>query len=500
MSTQLEDGGAGHGGREIVGRAAWLLAGRVLGDLGLFVYYLLLARRFGASGIGDYSFAFAFASFFTLGVDFGLRNLLTRRVARNRDEAPRIAVSVALTQAGFALLLLAILLALSRVLGYSPTLVGYLVLAFLALALQMMGVSFSAFLEAVGEMRLSAIAALLQKGVVVVGGIALVIGGASLTMVLATHVLSGVVYLVIGWRWTRREFGRFDMAFRPRLAGGLLKAALPFLATVALWEVYSRIDIVMLHLFRSEVETGLYAAAYKLISAPLFVAQLVGVAVFPTLARAVADELPELENVFRETLRVLSVLGLAGGVLLLTAGDALPLLLFGDEFAASGRLVRMMAPLFVLEFGMVPLWRLLLAMDRERTLVLLRLGSVGLNVALNLVLIPLYGPMGAVVTSLISEGVLAVAQFVLCLRVVPSPFGGHGLVFVFVATAAVLAGLGGRVVLPWPFAALGAGAIFGALVLATGLVRPTEITGLFGAHRGPGAGDAGSGHDRRGGE
>ncbi|MFW6089704.1 MAG: flippase, partial [Gemmatimonadota bacterium] len=469
------------------------LSGRVIGYLGLFVYYLLLARRFGASGIGDYSFAFAFASFFTLGVDFGLRNLLTRRVARNRAEAPGIAVSVVLAQGGFALLLLAILLVVSRILGYSPTLVGYLVLAFLALALQVMGVSFSAFLEAVGEMRLSAIAALLQKGVVVVGGIALVLGGASLAAVMAVHVLSGIVYLALGWRWARREFGPFDMAFRPRLAGTLFKAALPFFATVALWEIYSRIDIVMLHLFRGEVETGLYAAAYKLIAAPLFVAQLVGVAVFPTLARAVADELPELESVFRETLRVLTVLGLAGGVVLLTAGDALPLLLFGDEFAASGRLVRMMAPLFVLEFGMVPLWRLLLAMDRERTLVLLRLGSVGLNVALNLVLIPLYGPMGAVATSLISEGVLAVAQFVLCIRVVPSPFGGRGPVLVLVALAAVLAGLGGRAVAPWPLAALGAGAVFGGLVLRTGLVRAGEITRLVRGRQGArphGAGDS----------
>lgn len=482
MSADREQGSRSDS-EKIVGRAFWLLAGRVIGDLGLFVYYLLLARRFGASGIGDYSFAFAFASFFTLGVDFGLRNLLTRRVARSSEEAPRVAVSVALTQGAFALLLLTVMLLVARVAGYPPDLVGYLVLAFLALALQVMGVSFAAFLEAVGEMRLSALAALLQKGIVVVAGIALVLGGASLAMVMAAHVLSGVVYFAVAWRWTRRKFGRFDMALRPRLAWTLLTAALPFLATAALWEIYSRIDIVMLHLFRSEVETGLYAAAYKLISAPLFVAQLVGVAVFPTLARAVADESPELERVFRDTLRVLAVLGLAGGVLLLTAGDALPVLLFGEEFRASGRLVRLMAPLFVLEFGMVPLWRLLLAMDRERTLVLLRLVSVGLNVALNLVLIPLYGPMGAVVTSLISEGLLAVAQLVLCLRVVPSPFGGRGPTLVAITVAAVLAGLGVRSFLPWPIAAVVAVATYGSLVFAARLVRGAEIAQIVGSLR-----------------
>jgi O-antigen/teichoic acid export membrane protein len=104
---------------------------------------------------------------------------------------------------------------------------------------------------------------------------------------------------------------------------------------------------------------------------------------------------------------------------------------------------------------------------------------VGLNVALNLVLIPLYGPMGAVVTSLISEGLLAVAHLVLCLRIVPSPFGGRGVGLVAIAVAAALAGLGARSILPWPVAAALAGTVFGGLVFAAGLVRPAEIAHII---------------------
>jgi O-antigen/teichoic acid export membrane protein len=208
-------------------------------------------------------------------------------------------------------------------------------------------------------------------------------------------------------------------------------------------------------------------------------AELVGVAVFPTLVRTLVADRSEMSRVFSGTFRALAVLGLAGGVLLFTAGDELPLLLFGSEFTESGLLVRLMAPLFVIEFLMVPLWRLLLAMDRERTLLLLRLGSVGLNVGLNLLLIPAFGAMGAALTSLISEGLLFVAQLALCLRVVPSPFGGRGATLAIVALAAVAVGLAGREALPWPLAAATAAAVFGALVFAMGLVRPAEITGII---------------------
>jgi PST family polysaccharide transporter len=467
----------------IVRSASWLLVSRAIGDAGLLVYYLLLARTFGTAGIGDYSFAFAVASFLALGVGFGLKNLIVRRVSRDPEEPGEIAATVLLTQTAFAIVLAAALVAVTRAVGYSATLTGYLVLAFLALSLFAIGVTFIAFLEAVGAMYLSALASLIQKGTIVALGVVLILGGASLSTVMSAHVLAGAAYLIVGWWWARRHFGKFRLRYRPELARAVFIAALPFLATSALWEIYSRIDIVMLHVMHGDAETGLYASAYKLISAPLFVAALVGVAVFPTLARSAAEDRSEMNRVFRETMRALVVLGLAGGVLLITAGDGLQVMLFGEEFAESGVLVRLMAPLFVLQFLMVPLWRVLLAMNRERTLLLLRVVSVGINVGLNLLLIPVYGAKGAVASSLISEGLLALAQSILCVRIVPSIFGGRGGALVFVGLASVSVGLLARVLLPWPLVAVGTGVVFALLVSAFGLVTPTEIRQLLRAAR-----------------
>lgn len=462
-------------GLGLVRRASWLLAGRIVGDAGMFVYYLVLARRFGASGIGDYSFAFAVGSMLMLAVSFGLRDLLTRRIARNPDEVPRIAPTVVITQASITLLLLGLLIVTARLIGFSSTMIGYLALAFLALALLVIGITFTSFLEAVGAMHLSAIAALIQKAVIMVPGIVLIVSGASLLAVMSAHVVAGFVFVFVGWRWTRRRFGHFRITYRPELARTLFMAALPFLATSALWEIYSRVDIVMLHFFAGETATGMYAAAYKVIAAPLFVPEMVGIALFPTLARGLVAHRSETQQIYRQALRALTVLGLAGGILVAAAGDGLQVALFGGEFAESGRLVRLMAPLFVIQFLMVPQWRLLLAMDRERTLVKLRLGSVGLNVALNLVLIPRFGPVGAVATSLTSEGLLAIVQFGLCLQVVRSPFGGKGMALAFAGLLGSAIGVYGRSVMSWPLAAVAAIAVFTMLVFGLKVVLPSEI-------------------------
>jgi O-antigen/teichoic acid export membrane protein len=366
------------------------------------------------------------------------------------------------------------------VLGYSPVLTGYLVLAFVALALFNLGVTFAAFLEAVGAMYLSALAGLVQKGTVIAVGIALILSDASLAAVMGAHVLAGGIYLAVAWRWARRRFGSFRMTYSSKLARELFVAAMPFLATAALWQVYSKVDVVMLRLMHGDMATGLYASAYKLVSAPVFVAALVGVAVFPTLSRAATTDLPEMKRVFRDTLRALAVIGLAGGVLLATAGDGLQVALFGAEFVESGVLVRWMAPLFVLEFLTVPVWRVLLAMDRERTLLVLRVFSVGLNVALNVVLIPVYGAMGAVASSLISEGLLALAQFILCARLVPGLVrAGRGWALAAIGAVAFGAGLFARTLMPWPLVALLVGVILAFLAAIFGLVSPSEIRHLL---------------------
>ena len=241
----------------IVQRASWLLSGRVIGDAGMFVYYLLLARRFGTSGIGNYSFAFAVGSMLMLGVSFGLRDLITRRVARRPEQVPDIAVSVLATQVAITVLLLGLLLVGARAMGYTSTVIGYLALAFLALALMVIGITFTSFLDAIGAMHLSALANLIHKASIMLPGIVLILGGASLLVVMFAHVFAGLVFIVAGWHWTRRRFGSLRSKYRPGVAKSLFVAALPFLATSALWEIYSRVDIVMLHYFRGDAVTGL---------------------------------------------------------------------------------------------------------------------------------------------------------------------------------------------------------------------------------------------------
>lgn len=458
---------------------SWLIGGRVLGDALGLVFYLALARRFGEAGIGDFAFAFSMAALFAVGVEFGLRPLLTRRVARRPDRAAAYAGTVLAVQVGLAAALALGLLALVGIAGFNPRVSLLLFLAFAGFGLRAAGVSFVSYLEGVEAMDRSAQLEVLYRASTAAPGLALIAAGATLTGVMTAYVAGGAVYFGTSAWLVRRRFGRLRLRVDPRLAKRILVAALPFVGAALLYELYARVDILMLHQLAGQVETGRYAVAVRVVSALTVVASLTGVAMYPGLSREGDGEEGGRRRIFLSTLKWLSLLGMAGVVALLSAGDGMLVLLFGAEFARSGELLRWLVVVFFFVFARVPYWRLLFAMNRERTVLGYQGLSVALNVALNLLLIPRWGALGAVWASIASEMVLAAAYHFSCAGLVQADYAGRGARLAIAGGAGIAAGLLLRDLMPWPVVLLLAPAVFAAAATVARLVTPTDYAWLM---------------------
>ena len=430
---------------KILQMTTWLVGGRAVGDVLSFVFYIALARRFGESGVGDYSFAFALAALFGLGVEFGLRPLITREVARDPERARPYAMTLFAVQAGLGLLLGAGLIGLALAGGYSPDVRALLILAYLGIALRSIGVSFVAYLEAVEAMDKSALLEVIGKLAVAAVGLFFVLGGFPLTTVMAAHVVGGVVYLVMAVIWARSRFGSLLGRFDPQLARSTLIAALPFLGATALYELYTRIDVLMLHSLIGEAETGRYAVAMRLATAPVVLANLTGFAIYPHLSR----NDPGGARLFLRSLKWLGMIGMAGALVLLTAGDSLLLVLFGADFALSADIVRWLAILLFVQFVGVPYWRFLYAANRERGVLLLQGLSLGLNVLLNALLIPRWGAYGAAGASIASNILLTGSFQWACASLVPAPYARMSVRLLAAGGFGAGVGISMQAVLPW---------------------------------------------------
>lgn len=458
----------------MLARTTWLVGGRVASDAMALLFYIALARVFGQAGIGDYAFAFAIAAFFGLGVELGLPSLLTREIARSPQRVHTYLGTVLALQTVLAVVLGAAALGLCLVSGYTRPLMALVLLAFAEAALRGIGRSFAAYLEGVEAMDRSALLEVASRSVVVAAGFALLLAGASLPWIMAAHVLGGLAYVALAYRWVAGRFGRARPSFDLALLKRTVLGALPFLGMVALYELYAKIDIVMLHRWIGSSEAGIYAVAVRLVTAPIAFSFLAGAAMYPALSRE-GDESAARRSLFLGTLRWLGLLGVAGGLVLAVVGDRLVVLLFDEAFTASGAIARWMSIVFVVQFLGMPYWRLLYASNRERSVLGLQTASLVLNVGLNVLLIPRWGAYGALWASVASETFVVGAFHRKAAGLVPGPYGARAVRLVAAGAAGLLVGLATRDLIPWPVTGTLAVAVFAALSAALGLVRRRDL-------------------------
>lgn len=465
-------------------KTTWLISGQVVGNGLAFVFYILLARKFGASDIGDYAFALSVAALFGLWIEFGFRPLLTRSVARDRASIRGYFGTVLAIQICLTLVVGLALHALSAIAGYSGELYLLLVFAFASTAINALAASFVAYLEAIEAMDKSALVIVVSRVTLAVVGFGLLLLGASLVTVMLAHVMGSIACLMMALYWVRRHFGPLEFHVDGNLAKRTLVAAIPFVLGLALYEVYWRVDIIMLHHMVGEAETGRYAVAFRLAMMPSVLAFVIGVAMYPTLSRSAHEDPGARDALFLGTLKWLAIFGMAGGVVLFSIGGPLLVLVFGEGFSEGAGLVQWMALLFFIHCVTVAYGRLVLAMNRESTAVRTRATAVVLNVGLNFWLIPRWGAYGAVWASVISEGIhVAILHFV-CAHYVFARYMHRAGQLLFASAMAAAIGIALQGLVPWPVIGLLTLVVLTVAILGTGIVDTKDYRQLVAALRG----------------
>jgi O-antigen/teichoic acid export membrane protein len=189
----------------------------------------------------------------------------------------------------------------------------------------------------------------------------------------------------------------------------LARAALPFLGWNLALRVYGEVDKILLALLATDAVIGWYAAAYRIVFLPGFIATLVMTPLLPVLSRHANDR-----NAFRQLLRQSVDLVLLTTVpltaLIIGLAPAIPSTLhWSASFANSIPLLVILAfhvPLAAID---VTLGTALVALHREGRWFGVAVLAVLFNVSLNLVLIPLAqsatgnGAIGAAVVTLLTE-------------------------------------------------------------------------------------------------
>lgn len=363
-------------------RTSALLLARIAGPVVSVVLIALLARQSGADEVGLYGLAVAVFALLEAAGSLGLRHLLAREFAGKTDARLFGTASLlCLTSGGF----LALFLAAATLILQSPS--TRVILLVIAPALPLSGLLVAAEGYWIGTERVNRLvmALLIEQVFRLIGSGVILFIWPSAASLLSVFVVGRIVAVLLarppgGLRFREASY---------RIIVSLAKQIPTFLGLEVVFQLYWRVDVVLLSVLTSRSEVGFYVAAYRIFSGLLLLPQSYGQALLPRLVRSAA-----VSNI-RRALAETTVMGIlvAGAVVILSAR--------GVEFLYGASFLPSVSILTILALGLVPacidqpLGRALIARGYQRMDLAAVATATVVNIVLNLLLIPRFGANGA---------------------------------------------------------------------------------------------------------
>lgn len=372
----------------------------------------ILARALGVDGNGQFGYAFAYVFFLLTFADPGISTVVSRDLA-----AGGINSGVLQRVMGLRLTMACLVMLAGWVVAFTlldPVYRWPIVIFSLILPIQAASVGALVFTSRV-MVRDSAVAEMANRLV----GFALLLVAASsgwgVTGVLGALVAGELVGAIVT-TWRTRAWVRLV----PRLDPGMWRQVVRGAAAVGglgfLTALVNRIDYFMLESMSSVTAVGLYEAAYRLPRLVEKVPLLAMATVFPLMSRLAVEDVGRLREVYHWSL--LRLVGLAVVMLVVVQATAewlLPLWQ-GEAFRPAVPALRWLIVSSACMYLSVLAGNLLIAMHESRTLLGVWLVATVVNIGLNWVWIPSYGPTGAAAATAVCFAVAAVLVLVLAER------------------------------------------------------------------------------------
>jgi O-antigen/teichoic acid export membrane protein len=375
-----------------------------------FGFSLFYFRWLGVGQVGKYVIAGTTLLFLDTIIGFGLQQLVMRDVARDKGQANAyisnaVAVRLIVTALVGAPVALGVL-ALHHFAGFDGDTAAVIVILIAGFLPGAFSNVFSHIFDAHELMEYRAFVQVLTQIVSIALGVAFVLAGWNIVGLAMASFLTNIFTALVFWLLIRRTLVKPRLQLDGGLIGAIFKGAYPIMLNQLLVVFFFKIDVLILPVFRGNTEVGLYGAAYKFVDAMLLVPSAFVPALFPILSRQAATERDALRRGTDLGLKVLLLIALplvAGFEVF--AGD-ITRGFFGDKFAGSTIALRIL--MLYLPFSYVNglTQYVLIALDKQKTIVRFFAITAVFNVAANLALIPRFGYVAASAVTVGSEVVL----------------------------------------------------------------------------------------------
>ncbi len=379
------------------------LVGKAATTVTTLVLTVLITRRFGPSGYGDFTVMMAYSALFYIVADFGLNAIALRDFATDEKKISRYFKNLVGLRLVMALGLFLIAAVALIFFPYSRLVKIGVLISLLTIFTQALYTTANAVFQSKLRYDLSVLAAILGSVTILGLSFLAISRGGGLLPIVSSYVVGGLVMVGTALFFVRRLTGAVVGAKDLKLWRYLFRAALPLGVTTIFTVVLQKADALLLSVLSGSEVVGFYGASYKIFEFALVLPTFFVNSTYPIMVRHFKDSREKLLKTVKLSgifLLAVSVLGAVVGYML---APWMIGIVAGPEFVESVRALRLLLlglPVFYL--SALFLW-LLITLGKQKQIPFVYAAGAVVNVVLNLIFIPRYSFHASAVITWTSE-------------------------------------------------------------------------------------------------
>jgi O-antigen/teichoic acid export membrane protein len=395
--------------RAIAGNTFVQVSGKFIGTLLGILTVAVMTRHLGQAGYGEFTTAISFLQFFGILVDFGLTLTMIRMISDAGADESRVASNIFTLRLVSGLVFFGAAAGIAQLFPYPPNVKACIALG----SLSFLGISLSSVLVGIFQKKLAVRLAAMAE---VAGRLLLFLGvlfaarlGLSLFWVIGILVMSNLLQLMLSLVFAQKLM-RIRPAFDLALWREIVRQSWPIGVSIAFNLVYLKGDVIVMSLYRTQSEVGLYGAAYKILDVITIIPAVFMGLVLPVLTQAwTAGDRESFDRRLGRAFNFLSFIALPLAVGTQAVAADLMSFVAGPAFAASGRMLSVLMLAGAMVFWSGLFGHAVVALGLQKKLIWAYGFDAAISLLLYLVLIPRYGATGAAWVTVFSETFIALA-------------------------------------------------------------------------------------------
>ncbi|PSO46044.1 MAG: hypothetical protein BRC22_00055 [Parcubacteria group bacterium QH_9_35_7] len=398
--------------QKIAKNTAYMTIASILQKVIAFLYFTLIARYLGAGGTGKYFFALSFTTIFVIFVDMGFNNVLIRESAKLEEQMQNFFSTVLSAKMVFAVLTYIATVAAINLMGYPEETRHLVYLSGVTMLFDSFHQSNYGVLRAIGNLKWEAFGMVGSQLITLVLGTTFLFLGFPLIFLILAFTIPSILNVIYS---ASVLFYKYEVKFLPRFNKHtffkLGKIAIPFALAAIFSRIYSRADTIILSKLAGDQAVGWYSIPKKISNAFRFLPMALIASVYPKFSEYYKDNKEKLAYLLERSLKYLMLLVFPISVGIMLLSQDIVITIYTEEFVRSILPLKVLMISLFFSFISFPLGAFLNACDRQKTQTAIVGIVMTVNVILNLILIPKFSVLGAAISALVGNLLLAVLGY-----------------------------------------------------------------------------------------